>query len=123
MSKSVLILAAILLVTGCASRQKPAPMSAPPTAEQVMMIRESFMKVSPTAKVGVVGTVLDTDTYVFINDMPTDGIAAGDVVTFVDADQATVAHGKVVDIREGKVAAMYTTVTRAPVVGDLAVKF
>jgi hypothetical protein len=123
MFKTAATLIVLVLATGCATRPKTAPMSSPPTAEQAAMFRESFMKVSPTAKVGIVGAILEGESLLMINDMPTDGVNPGDVVSFVDSTQNTIANGKVVEVLGNKVAASYTAATRAPVTGDVAVKF
>jgi hypothetical protein len=124
MSKAAFALASLVLIAGCTSRPKPPMTPPPPTPDQVAQIRTAFMKVSPQAKIGVVSAVLTDSPYAMASDMPTDGLKAGDIVSFVDGTQATVAHGRIVRTMEGNKAAVeYMPGIRAPMVGDVVVKF
>ena len=116
--------ASLVMLTGCANRSKtPAP-PPPPSADQVAEIRESFRKVNPSVKIGVVSAVLTDVPYAMVSDMSSEGLQAGDIVSFVDSTQATIAHGKVVQtVDANKIAVEYMPGVRTPVVGDVAVKF
>jgi hypothetical protein len=111
------------LLAGCAQKPAPAPMPRVPTSQQVSEMRDAFKKVSPSARVGIVTAVLADQSLAMVGDFPVDGVRAGDIISFVDADEQAIAHGDVIEIRDGKVIVHFQAAARAPMVGDAAVKF
>jgi hypothetical protein len=122
MLKTVATLIVLVLATGCASRRSPAHVVAPDGGAGGNVPRLLY-EGQPDRQGRGRRAILEGESLLFINDMPTDGVNPGDVVSFVDATQNTIANGKVVEIVGNKVAASYTAATRAPVTGDVAVKF
>jgi hypothetical protein len=124
MHKSIVALASLALITGCAGRPKqPAP-PPPPSADQVASMREMFRQVNPSARVGVVSAVLTDMPYAMVADISAEGLKPGDIVSFVDASQDTIAHGRFVKaVDDNKIAVEYLPGKRTPMVGDVAVKF
>ena len=127
MSRTPLLsLIAVALLAGCASKPVPAPVSVAPSTDQVQMLRETYKSTFPTAKVGVVSTVLiddDSTSYAMVSDIDTAGLKDGDYVSFIDADQAVIASGKIVKVNPTNIAVMFEAGTRNPQAGDAAVKF
>jgi hypothetical protein len=114
---------AAMLVAGCVSKPEPEPVSPAPSVDQVQSLRASILQVNDNAKVGVVSGVISDSPLAMVSDISTEGIKPGDVFSFVGADKSVVANGTVVEIVDGKLAIRYEPATRAPMVGDVAVKF
>jgi hypothetical protein len=89
----------------------------------VAEMRETFKKTAPNVRVGVVSAVLNDQPLAMVAEFPTDKLRVGDIITFVDANEEAVAHGYVIEILDKKIAVRFDPVSRAPVVGDAAVKF
>jgi hypothetical protein len=111
------------LLAGCATNGKPVPAPQPPTAQQVAEMRETYKKTAPNVRVGVVSAVVADEQMAMVADFPTDKLRAGEIISFVDANDQAVAHGEIVQVLENKVAVRFQPAVRAPVVGDAAVKF
>jgi plastocyanin len=94
-----------------------------PSPEQASAIRESFAKAAPNSTSGIVTAVLSDQPFAMIGEIKADNIKPGDAISFVNADGTAIAHGVVVDVKEGKPAVRFEEGQRRPVVGDVAVKF
>lgn len=124
---AVATLAAAVTLTGCQPKQPPAgpPIAPPATAETVRDIRESYMKTDPTAVVGLVIATLPDSNLAAIGDVPVGQFQPGEVVTFIDSNQAVIAVGNVVNTTADAVHVKYQPqgeMSRAPREGDMAVK-
>lgn len=117
------LVSAVAVLAGCAAKPKPIPAPMAPTAEQASAIRETFTKAIATARTGLVSAVASDLSYASVTDINVEGLKVGDAISFVDGSKTTVAHGTIVEIKGSLVAVQYQAATRAPVVGDVAVKF
>ncbi|HZZ42699.1 MAG TPA: hypothetical protein VFE58_07155 [Tepidisphaeraceae bacterium] len=124
-----LLLTAIIAlpIVGCQPKQMPAtqPIAEPATAEMTTGIREAYQQKDPSAVVGRVIAVLSEQSLAAVGDVPVDKFKDGDVVTFIDSNQAIIAVGTVVNITADAVHVKYTAqgeMARAPREGDLMVK-
>lgn len=118
----VMLLAAVL-VAGCTKTTGPIG-TAPPTPDRVAELRAKITGEHPGAVVGVVTAVLPENSLVAIADVAVDEIRMGDVMSLIDADENTLAHGKVVRRLESSVHVKYESEVnaRAPLTGDAAVR-
>ena len=118
-------LASVLFVGGCASKPEPGPViPPPPTAESLASIRESYTRLDPNTRVGLVVAVRDTDNLLGVGDVPVMDFATGDAVTIVDQAGVPLSNGRVAAIDNDLLIVRYEAPLsgqRAPVVGDLAV--
>jgi hypothetical protein len=130
---TVATLAAAMAVTaaafvgGCAHHQAPAtqPIAEPATPETVQSIRQSYQQRDPSTVVGLVIATLPESNLAAVGDVPVGEFKAGDVVTFIDSNQTTIAVGNVVNTTADAVHVRYEPQgdsPRAPREGDLAVK-
>lgn len=123
---ATLVVTAAALV-GCQNHKPPTtqPIAAPATAETVRDIREAFQKRDPSTIVGLVIAVLPENNLAAIGDVPVGEFKTGQVVTFIDSNQAIIAVGTVVNTTADTVHVKYTPqgeMARAPREGDLAVR-
>lgn len=122
---AVATLAAVLV--GCHHQQPPAgpPVAPPATAETVKNIREAYQQRDPSTVVGLVIATLPEQNLVAIGDVPVSQFQPGQLVTFIDSNQAIIAVGNVVNTTADAVHVKYQPqgeASRPPREGDLAVK-
>ena len=114
-------------VGGCSHHQAPMgpPVAAPADAATVADIRRAYKQADPDAVVGLVIATLPDSQLAAVADVPVSEFKAGDVVTFIDSNQATIAVGKVEVVKEDVIHVKYEPrgdAARAPQEGDLAVR-
>lgn len=117
---------AIALITGCTRTNQDSTSVTPATADRVMKVRESLQAQRPGTMVGPVVAVLTDAPYAAAGDLPTDQFKAGDVVSFVNGSGDPIgATGRVSSTTPTQVNVRYDVSAggRAPVVGDLLVRF
>lgn len=109
-------------LAGCKSTPETPPAPPPPTAAQLDAMRQAYQAISPTTRIGVVTAV--TDGLVMVGDMKLDGLTKGQIVSIIDSAQNAIAHGQIEEIVDGKaVLRIQDGATRAPQVGDAAIRF
>jgi hypothetical protein len=121
---SRLIVAAILVVlAGCSgSSLPPAP---PVTAAQLAAIRDQYRQSDPEARVGVVTAVLPSANLASVGSLPAQDFTVGDVVSFIDSNQAVLTMGHVETINKSSIIVRYDPPDRhgrEPLAGDMAVR-
>jgi len=128
MNKTVfsrLIVVAILpvILTGCLNTSlPPAP---PASAAQVAYIRDQYRKTDAEARVGVVTAVLPGAHLASVGSIPAKDFTVGDVVTFIDSNQAVLTMGHVEAVGANSITVNYDPPDRhgrLPLVGDMAVR-
>jgi hypothetical protein len=124
---AIATLAAAAALAGCQNKQQQAgpPVAPPASAETVRQIRQAFQERDPSTLVGpVIATLPDADLAA-VGDVPVDQFKNGDLVTFIDSNQAIIAVGNVVNTTADAVHVKYHPqgdAARPPREGDLAVK-
>lgn len=109
-------------LAGCKTTPKTPPAPPPPSAAQLETMRQTYKEISPTARIGVVTAV--TGDLVMVGEMNLDGMKKGQVISIVDSAQNAVAHGEIEELVDGKaVLRIQAGATRAPMVGDAAIRF
>jgi hypothetical protein len=119
--------AAAAALAGCQNKQQQAgpPIAPPATAETVQQIRQAFQQRDPNTVVGLVIATLPESDLAAIGDVPVNKFKNGDLVTFIDSNQAIIAVGNVVNTTGDAVHVKYHPqgdAARPPREGDLAVK-
>ncbi|MGD0462284.1 MAG: hypothetical protein ABSB74_07325 [Tepidisphaeraceae bacterium] len=119
-----LIVPAILVIlAGCSeSSLPPAP---PVTVAQLTAIRDQYRKTDPEARVGVVTAVLPSAHLASVGSIPVQDFTVGDVVTFIDSNQATLTMGHVDAVNPNSIIVRYDPPDRhgrEPLQGDMAVR-
>ncbi len=115
-----------LAVVGCAARKAAPPPPATMPAQEIdtTSLRASLMRRPDVAAVGVVTLLLPDMPWADIGEINTQDIRVGDIFTIVDG-QSPIANATVASIFKDGVHVRYETIAgrRAPLVGDLAIKF
>ena len=124
---AIATLAAAAALAGCQNKQQQAgpPIAPPATAETAQQIRQAFQQRDPSTLVGLVIATLPDADLAAVGDVPVNQFKNGDLVTFIDSNQAIIAVGNVVNTTADAVHVKYHPqgdVARAPREGDLAVK-
>jgi hypothetical protein len=112
-----------LFVAACAPK-KPVMIPQPATENQLEMIRSSYDKVDPGARVGRVIAVLPADQLVAVGELTPNEFHLGDTFTLIDSKQNILTRGKVVAITKDALHIKYQPLPagqRDPIIGDLAV--
>lgn len=122
-------LAGLALVVGMSAgcRPKAAPPGAtlppPADAQMVQELRQSYQRIHPGTRVGLVTAVAEDITLAAVGDIDLKSFRNGDIITFIDTNQLPIANGTVVNITPDALHVKYTPAPdgRAPRKGDLAV--
>lgn len=125
MNRRLALTLAALTLIGCASTKnsaRPAPMAPSPSPDQLEAIRADYKNAFPKARIGVVSAVDEASGYLLVDQMDKDGLAVGQYVSFLDAEQDVIANGKIAKV-DGGVTVQFQAGKRSPQVGDAAVKF
>jgi len=120
-------LLAFCAIVGC----EPLPPETPPPAQshpfsqqEMVSRRESLRKLKPDARVGLVKSVLGSNSTAGIGDVDVKDFTKGDVISFIDSNDNTVSMGSVIGV-EGNLLIVHYDVNaggRAPLEGDLAIR-
>jgi hypothetical protein len=112
-----------VIFAGCMSSSlPPAP---PVTAVQLAAIRDQYRRSDPEARVGVVTAVLPSAHLASVGSIPARDFTAGDVVSFIDSNQALLTMGHVEVVNPNSLIVRYdppAKTGREPLVGDMAVR-
>jgi hypothetical protein len=115
----------LALVAGCQPKPQPQPAPPPPaTAEMVQELRAQLQRADPNARVGLVVAVDEQVHLAAVGQTDLSRYHEGDVVTFIDSQQRTVAQGQVLRVTPYTVQVRYEPfgpAARAPREGDIAV--
>jgi hypothetical protein len=115
------ILSAVL--AGCLDASlPPAP---PVSAVQLAVIRDQYRRTDAEARVGVVTAVLPSAHLASVGSIPARDFSIGDVVTFIDSNQALLTMGHVEAINSNSITVKYDPPDhhgREPLVGDMGVR-
>jgi hypothetical protein len=122
-----LIAVGVAGIAGCGHHREPAgpAVAAPADAATVADIRRAYKQADPDALVGLVIATLPDSQLAAVGDVPVSEFKAGDVVTFIDSNQATIAVGTVEVVKDDVIHVKYEPrgdAARAPREGDLAVR-
>jgi len=113
------------MLGGCRPKPPPpAPQMPPPAdAQVVQQLRESYQRIHPGTRVGLVTAVAPDVTLAAVQDIDLKSFKKGDILTLIDSQEQPVANGTVVNITPDALHVKYTPVPggRAPQQGDLAV--
>ncbi len=119
------IVAALCLLSGCQAPVKDS--AAPPADEETLrLVRQSFTASDPTAIVGLVIAVLPDQMYAAVGDVDVKDFSEGDAISFIDSDKKFLVNGVVKKVTADALHIQYVPPapnSRAPKVGDLAVRF
>lgn len=115
------------ILGGCHFKQPPPPPPpAPATADMLQSMRESYQRVDPSARVGMVSAVDSATRLAAVKDLPVQDFREGNAVTFVDSQQQVIGQGRVVNVAGDTVYVRYEPATgpgqRAPKAGDIMVR-
>jgi hypothetical protein len=120
-----LIMVAGLLLGGC--QAPPKDTTAPPANEEtVRLIRQSFTASDPKAVVGLVIAVLPDQMYAAVGDVDVKDFSEGEVLSFIDSNKKFLTNGTIKKVTSDALNIQYEVPgpgSRAPKVGDLAVRF
>jgi hypothetical protein len=118
-----MILTGVFFTGGCHEEQEP--IAPPVTDAQLQSMRMEFHQQYPTARVGVVTAVLESENLASVGKVPTKDFTEGDIITFMDSNGKTLTEGKVEAVNADNLAVKYETPGkkgRAPMRGDVAVR-
>ena len=119
------VVAAAFALNGC--QTPPKSTTAPPADDETLrLIRQSFTASDPSAIVGLVIAVLPDQMYAAVGDVDVKDFNEGDAVSFIDSNKKFLTNGVVKKITSDALHIQYqppATGSRAPAVGDLAVRF
>jgi hypothetical protein len=128
MNKPLVVAAALAvasLVAGC--QRKAEPTAAPPTSTTISAEqREALAKKAPNAIIGTVTHAMPESRMVRVGDVDVSQFKRNDTVVFSAANDDLIAAGWVVEVKDDSVHVQYAEPRagqRAPLVGDLALKF
>jgi hypothetical protein len=114
---------ALFLTTGCkSSSQSTAP---PPTPQQLEEMRNTFGRGHPDVRVGEVIAVLPSSHLAQVADVPLKDFTVGDIISFIDSSDNTVAMGRVEAVKPDSLIVHYDVSAqngRDPLIGDAAVR-
>lgn len=113
-------------LAGCQARVTEEPVvEPPPPARLPDDARERYQKLYPDAQIGRVIATLPGERLAAVADVPVQQFRRGDALTFIGAE-GTLVSGEVVAVVQDTLHVRYTAPEgerRAPVVGDLAIRF
>lgn len=120
----LLLMLSGLSLVGCQNKPEQSDEANLATASEqdVAAIRQRYLSANANHRVGVVVAVMSDAKLVAVGDIPVQDFGINDVMTFLDADEQPVASGTVVNATASELHLRYTEKTRAPRVGDLAVR-
>lgn len=124
-STLAMMVMAIAFGTGCARTARPEQPAPVASRDRVQQLRESYQRVNPNARVGVVTAVLPDENLAAVGDVPVGDFEVGQSMTITDANGDTLAIGQIVRITGDSLHLKYPAPPaghRAPQVGDLAVR-
>jgi hypothetical protein len=110
---------------GCQTPPKPAP-TPPTTEETVRLMRQYFTAADPKAIVGLVTAVLPDEMYAAVGDVDLKDFTEGEAITFIDTNKKFLTNGIVKKVTASALHVQYEAPgpgSRAPQLGDLAVRF
>ncbi|MGB7159732.1 MAG: hypothetical protein WBD40_16815 [Tepidisphaeraceae bacterium] len=120
-SAGLLLVAGLLI--GCQPKAaKEPPPSGEASPQLTASIRERYQRANPKNLVGVVIAVKGDANLAAVGDVPVQEFGIGDVLTFIDTAEQPIATGSVVNATPDALHIRYEVKTRAPRVGDLAVR-
>jgi hypothetical protein len=111
---------------GCASHHKNSQAEMPASAaspERVIEIRSTYQRHDPNAQVGTVAAVDRESHLAAVGDLNLSKIRENDVITFIDSNENPIANGTVIRKTADYAHVKYEPTQRAPVEGDIAVRF
>lgn len=119
------LVVAVGLTAGCRPKAPPAGPQLPPPADAQLVqdLRQSYQRIHPGTRVGLVTAVAEDVTLAAVGDIDLKSFRYGDILTFIDSNEKPVANGTVVNITDDALHVKYSPVPggRAPRQGDLAV--
>jgi hypothetical protein len=120
------VLASLLAILG--GCQTPAKTTVAPPADDdtLRLARQSFTATDPKAIVGLVIAVLPNQMYAAVGDIDVKDFTEGEVVSFIDSNKKFLVNGVIKKVTDDALDVQYEAPaadSRAPKVGDLAVRF
>ena len=122
------IIAALVLGTvglnGCGSTASE-PIAPPVSNGQLAQMRDEYRRTDSEARVGLVKSVLASDSLALVGEVPVKDFTIGDVISFVDSNGKVVALGTVEAVNRNSLTVHYAISGphgRAPAEGDAAVR-
>jgi hypothetical protein len=128
MNKTVfsrLIVVGILSVVLAGCLDTSLPPAPPVSAAQLAIIRDQYRRTDAEARVGVVTAVLPSANLASVGSIPAKDFSVGDVISFIDSNQAVLTLGHVEAINSNSITVKYDPPDRhgrEPLVGDMAVR-
>jgi len=114
-----------LIAAGCKTTPKAEPMMSapPPSAEVFNELKARLTAGSPDARVGKITEVLASESLARVSDVPVADFPVSGGVVILDATGTKVATAIVDRIDNDTVVVKYSDSSRAPEVGDVALRF
>lgn len=113
------------MAAGCRPKSGPPTAALPPEADAslVQQLRQSYQRIHPGTRVGLVTAVAEEVSLAAVSDIDLKSFKNGDILTFIDTNEQPFANGTVVNITDDALHVKYTPASggRAPRQGDLAV--
>ncbi|MCC7349198.1 MAG: hypothetical protein IT446_01390 [Phycisphaerales bacterium] len=110
---------------GCRPKSPPSngSLSSSGDAELVQQLRQSYQRIHPGTRVGLVTAVAEDVSLAAVGDIDLKSFSNGDILTFIDPNEKPVANGTVVNITPDALHVKYAPLPdgRIPRQGDLAV--
>ncbi len=113
------------LIAGCMHKPAEEPII---TADPGMFarVRADLQRMDPNAHIGQVTEVSPAENRVAVGSIVTDGLKDGDIVTFMDGAEKSIATGKIIRVLPDSIHVKYDAPPvggRVPVEGDIAIRF
>ncbi len=113
------------LIAGCTNKPPEVPVITA-DADTFARVRDNLQRLDPTARIGQVSEVTPDDNRAAVGSIVTEDLKEGDIVTFMDGTEKILTTGKIVRVLPDSIHVKYEAPaegSRAPVVGDLAIRF
>jgi hypothetical protein len=116
---------AILPIVFAGCMDQPLAVAPPVTDAQLASFRDQYRRTDAEARIGLVTAVLPSAHLASVGSVPTQDFTIGDVMTFIDSNQAVLTLGHVEAINSNSLTVRYDPPdkhAREPLVGDMAVR-
>lgn len=124
--KLALTLATLALAAGCESDRSKQPTEPAPSSTSIAQATAAAIRQQrPDVRVGRVTQVLPDKDLAEVVDLPADAVQKGTAITFINATQDILAHGKIEEVMPDRAFVSFQLAEggRRPAAGDLVLVF